>query len=322
MRPDTGLEGPERDFLGYGPNPPLVTWPGKARVAISLVVNYEAGAEYSLAAGDGRQDTVGEFGVAINPTDRRVRDLCTESTFEYESRAGVWRLARMLDEFEVPATFYVCGRALDLNPEVGHYIQESGHEPCAHGWRWEELWRLSEEDEREHLHRAIESIARACGSRPVGWFSRCTPSVRTRRLVVEEGGFLYDSDAYNDDLPYYVRVGDRDHLVIPYSFAYNDMRFAFPGFADPMSFYTYLTMALDELWLEGEHHPKMMSIGLHPRWTGQAARAGALRRFLEYARAKGGVWFARRVDIANHWREHHPHGATPYPDPSSQEQLT
>jgi peptidoglycan/xylan/chitin deacetylase (PgdA/CDA1 family) len=274
-------------------------------VAVSLVVNYEAGSEYSIWAGDDRSEGVGEFGMPINPTSPDVRDLCTESTFEYGSRAGIWRLARILDEYDIKVTFYCCGQALELNPAVGEYIETAGHEPCAHGWRWEELWRLSREEEREHLHLAIESIAKTCGTRPVGWFSRCVPSVHTRELIVEEGGFLYDSDAYNDDLPYFVEVGDHRHLVIPYSFTYNDMRFVFPGFADPMSFFTYCKMGLDQLWEEGATHPKMMSIGLHPRWIGQAARAKALRAFIDYALEKGDVWFARKVDIANWWLAHH-----------------
>lgn len=298
---------PSRDFRGYGKMPPAVGWPGGARVAVSLVVNYEAGGEYNSLDGDPVQERVGEFALAINPTPAHVRDLCIESTFEYESRAGIWRLARLLDEYRVPCTFFVAAQAIERNTDVGDYIRDAGHEPCSHGWRWEELWRLSEEEERDHMARAVASIERTCGRRPVGWFSRCPPTERTRRLVVEEGGFLYDSDAYNDDLPYFVAMPDgHRHLVIPYSFTYNDMRFVFPGFADPMSFVTYCRMALDELWLEGADTPKMMSIGLHPRWAGQAGRAAAVRMVLDYARSRDGVWFARREDIARWWLEHAP----------------
>ena len=295
-----------RDLIGYGPQPPRAPWPDNARVAVCLVVNYEAGSEYALGDGDQRRETVGEFGVAINPTPSSVRDLCTESTFEYEARAGIWRLARLLDDYDLPATFHVAARAVERNPEVGAYIAERGHEPCGHGYRWEEPWRLGLEEERAHLYAAVESIARTCGSRPVGWYSRCTPSERTRQLIVEEGGFLYDSDAYNDDLPYYVEVSGRAHLVLPYSFAFNDMRFVFPGYADPMSFFTYLQMGFDELWCEGQHSPKMLTIGLHPRWTGQPGRALALRKFLEYAANKGNVWFARRADVARLWLDQFP----------------
>ncbi len=302
---EDGWRNQDRDFVGYGRRAPRVRWPNGARVAISLVVNYEAGSEYSLAAGDDHGEGIGEFSQAINPTRRSQRDLCTESTFEYESRAGIWRLARLLDEREVKATFYACAAALELNPEVGAYIAEAGHEPCCHGFRWEELWRLTREQEREHLLAAITSIERTCGQRPRGWFSRCTPSAHTRELLVEEGGFTYDSDAYNDDLPYFEQVAGRRHLVVPYSFAYNDMRFVFPGYADPASFFTYCRYGLDQLWDEGETHPKMMSIGLHPRWVGQAGRARALAELIDYAQEKDDVWFARRIDVAEWWLAHH-----------------
>jgi peptidoglycan/xylan/chitin deacetylase (PgdA/CDA1 family) len=268
-------------------------------------VNYEAGSENSFTLGDPFQETIGEFALAVNPDTHMTRDLPTESTFEYESRAGIWRVARLLDEYDIQATFFACGMALQRNPEVGQYIREAGHEPCSHGWRWEELWRLTEDEERDHLRLAIDSITEACGERPVGWFSRGAASERTRRLLVEEGGFLYDSDAYNDDYPYFVDVADTRHLVLPYSFTFNDMRFVFPGFSDPTSFSTYLNMALDDLWDEGRVRPKMMSIGLHPRWIGQPGRIRALRLFIEHALAKGDVWFARRVDIARWWMDHH-----------------
>jgi peptidoglycan/xylan/chitin deacetylase (PgdA/CDA1 family) len=305
--PTPRYEGSEltRDFRRYGRQPPAVRWPGGARVAVSLVVNYEAGSENSFARGDEFQEPIGEFALTVNPFGAHVRDLPTESTFEYESRAGIWRVARAIDEFDVKATFFACGMALEENPEVGAYIREAGHEACSHGWRWEELWRLSEAEEREHLSLAIKSITAHCGQRPVGWFSRGSASPRTRALLLEEGGFLYDSDAYNDDLPYFVDVGTKKHLVVPYSFTFNDMRFAFPGFSDPTSFSTYLQMALDDLWEEGATHPKMMSVGLHPRWVGQPGRISALRRFINHALGKGDVWFARRDEIARWWLDHH-----------------
>lgn len=295
------LAGSDRDLIGYGRTPPIAPWPNGARVAVSLVVNYEAGSEYAVGDGDLLREGVGEFGTAINPTPPEVRDLCTESTFEYGARVGVWRLARILDHYDLPVTFHLAARAVERNPEVGAYIRERGHEPCSHGYRWEEPWRLSPEEEREHVRLAVESITQTCGRRPVGWHSRCTPTPRTRPLVVEEGGFIYDSDAYNDDLPYFTQVNERRHLVIPYSFVFNDMRFVFPGFADPMSFFVYLKMGFDELWEEGGTSPKLMTIGLHPRWTGQPGRALALRNFIEYALGKGEVWFARREDIARVW---------------------
>ena len=297
--------GPRRDFVGYGPVPPRVVWPDGARVAVSLVINYEAGAEYSFAAGDGRREAVGEFGVAINPTRPGIRDLCVESAFEYESRSGSWRLARILDEYDLPATINCCGRALTENPAFGEYIRTRGHEPMAHGWRWEEPWRLSEQQEREDIARAVATIETLCGTRPVGWHSRCTPSVHTRELVAAEGGFLYDSDAYNDDLPYFTDTAAGRHLVVPYSLTFNDMRFAFPGYADPTSFTRYLTMGFDDLWEEGATRPRMMTIGLHGRWAGMPGRARAVRDFLDHALGRGEVWFARRADIARWWLAHH-----------------
>ena len=302
---DQDVPGPKRDYVGYGRHAPRAFWPNGARVAVNLVVGYEEGSEYSHPAGDGRSERIGEFAVAINATDPGQRDLCTESIFEYGSRAGVWRLARIFDEFDVLTTFFASAVALERNPEVGAYIREAGHEACAHGWRWEEVWRLTREEERARIGWAVESIERTCGARPLGWFNRCTPSCHTRELVVEEGGFVYDSNAYNDDLPYFVEVKGTRHLIVPYSFAYNDMRFVFPGYSDPTSFLTYCKEGLDFLWDEGATHPKMMSIGLHPKWIGQAGRAAALKRFIEYALGKGDVWFARRIDIADWWIAHH-----------------
>jgi peptidoglycan/xylan/chitin deacetylase (PgdA/CDA1 family) len=297
------LEPPRRarDFTGYGRFVPRVRWPEDARVAVNIHVNYEEGAEYT-AESDGRNEAVGEFLMGLDPA---TPDLATQSTFEYGSRAGVWRLARMLDEYEVPATFNVAAVALEQNPQLAEYIRERGHEPCCHGWRFEELWLLDRDQEREHLHRAVETIHRLCGERPRGWCSRLMPSPHTRELLVEEGGFLYDSDALNDDLPYFVDVGATRHLVIPLSFTYNDGRFILGGADDPMAFFSYLKHGLNELWREGETEPRMMTVSLHARIIGQAGRAAALRAFLEHARELRGVWFARRVDIARWWIEHH-----------------
>lgn len=292
---------PTRDFIGYGQEGVRAFWPSDARVAVVLAVNYEEGSEYSFAAGDERNEAVGEFAAPINPPQSTVADLCTASTFEYGSRAGIWRLARILDAYGVRCTFQATSVALELNPAVAEYIVTGGHELCGHGWRWEELWRLSREEEAQHLAAAIASFQRTCGMRPRGWLSRCPPSPHTRELLLEEGGFIYDSDSYADDLPYFVEMRDRRHLIVPYSFTYNDMRFVFPGYADPGSFFNYCRMGLDLLWEEGKTHPKMMTIGLHARWTGQAARAAALRDFIEYALEKGGVWFTPRLAIAEWW---------------------
>ncbi|HZD26968.1 MAG TPA: polysaccharide deacetylase family protein, partial [Alphaproteobacteria bacterium] len=259
------VPGPKRDLVGYGRYPPRVRWPDNARVAVSLVINYEAGSELSHELGDGRTDGLVEVPFSINP---KYRDFGTESMFEYESRAGIWRLQRLFDAERLPATFFACAVALERNPEVGAWIREAGHEPCGHGWRWEQVWRLSEEQEREHLRLCIESIEKTCGDRPRGWYCRYSPSPNTRALLVEQG-FEYDCDAYNDDLPYHVDVGGRQHLVVPYNLVTNDVRFLMPqGDMAPADWADFLCRAYDCLWQEGETHPRMMSVGLHPRIIG------------------------------------------------------
>lgn len=300
---DRDVPGPRRDYVGYGRNPPRVVWPDKARVAVSLVINYEEGSEYAYPAGDGfSEGGMGELAWTMEPG---IRDLAIESVYEYGSRAGIWRLQRLFDDLGVPATIYACAVALERNLEVAAWIREAGHEPCAHGWRWEQVWRLSRNDEKANIAAAVRSIERTVGQRPLGWACRYNPSVHTRELLQEVGGFVYDSDAYNDDLPYYTEVNGQRWLVIPYSIAYNDARFVIPvGHSGPASFLEQARRALDYLWQEGETHPKMMTIGLHARHIGQAGRASALRDFIKYAQDKGGVWFARRIDIANWWNEH------------------
>ena len=295
--------GPLRDLIGYGREAPRARWPGGARVAVSLVVNYEEGSERSFAHGDGRNEGLGELSRSVDPD---FRDLATESVYEYGSRAGIHRLLRLFDRYGVQCTFFAAAVALEKNPEVAAWLREAGHEPCSHGLRWAEQWHWTRSEEREQIRLAIESFERTCGERPVGWYCRWMPSVHTRELLVEEGGFLYASDAYNDDLPYYVDVNGRWHLVLPYSLTYNDVRFVSGGYGSATAFFDYLRRALDYLWEEGETHPKMLSVGLHPRWSGQAGRTSALREFIEYAQAKGGVWFARRRDIAQIWREQFP----------------
>lgn len=291
--------GPVRDFVGHGRTVPRAQWPDGARVAVNLVVNYEEGSEYSFDV-DGWNDNQVEVTYDF-PRDRR--DLAQESMYEYGSRAGIWRLLRVLDDLQVPCTFYACARAFELNPEVARTGRDRGDDLLAHGLRWNEVWRYSRDEERQAIAEAVESLRRTWGSRPEGWYCRYGPSVHTRELVVEEGGFLYDSDAYNDDLPYWTTVAGRRHLVVPYSLTYNDMQ----GAKSPSTFLDYTIRGFDELWREGDQgRPRMMSVGLHPRLMGQAARANALREFLEHAQQKGGVWFARRSDIARHWFAQHP----------------
>lgn len=298
------LPGPRRDFVGYGRERPKVTWPGGASVAVSLVVNYEEGSEYSFVFGDDRGEAVGEIGYAQGPGER---DLYVESVYEYGSRAGIWRLLRMFDEYDTKVTFYACAMALERNPAVGEWIRSSGHEACSHGWRFSEHWTLSEEEERERIGWAVQSIEKTCGQRPLGWYSRFAASVNTRRLLVEEGGFLYDCDAYNDDLPYFTTVGGKEHLIVPYNtLPTNDARFISPsGYSAGTDFFEMCRRGIDELRREGARgYGSLISIGLHPRLIGQPSRASALRELLEYVSGLDDVSFARRVDIARFWIEH------------------
>jgi peptidoglycan/xylan/chitin deacetylase (PgdA/CDA1 family) len=214
-------------------------------------------------------------------------------------------LARILDDFRVPATVSATAVALELNPAVADWMRERGHDLLGHGWRWTELWRLSRDDEREHLRRAIETYERVLGERPLGWNCRSWPSEHTRELLVEEGGFLYDSDGSADDLPFYASCLGKPFLVVPYSKTYNDSRFLVsPGFGSPRDFLDTLTMGLEELAFEGR--PAMMTVAVHARWSGQAARAAVLRSFLEYAQGVPGVTFMRRLDVARWWLENSP----------------
>ncbi|MBV9858615.1 MAG: polysaccharide deacetylase family protein [Alphaproteobacteria bacterium] len=287
-----------RDLLGYGGSPPDPRWPEGARVAVSIVVNFEEGAEYSIADGDDENEAVYEI-------EQRLAgqpDPAIDSHFEYGSRAGWWRVMEVLARYGAVATVSASGRAVERLPMLAVDAIRRGHEVAAHGWRWESHHALDEATERERIARTVAAIREAAGTRPLGWHTRSPASYRTRRLLVEEGGFLYDSDAYNDDLPYFVRVNGSRHLVLPYAFDTNDMQFfhtqRFRGAAD---FAEYVTDAFDCLHREGAHAPKMMSIGLHLRMIGRPGRIGALERILDHIGQKGGAWIARRIDIARHW---------------------
>jgi putative urate catabolism protein len=295
-----------RDMIGYGASPPDPKWPGGARLALQIVMNYEEGSEYSIPDGDGVSETyLTEVpGATLGPGKR---DLIVESIYEYGSRAGFWRLMRIFAERKLPITVFGAALALERNPEAARAIREAGYEVCSHGYRWVSFADMSEAQEREEMRKAVVSITQTIGERPYGWYCRYAPSENTRRLVVEEGGFLYDADAYNDDLPYWTKVGAKDHLVIPYTLDVNDMKFAVaPGFTSPSGYYEYMRDAFDVLYREGEKQPKMMSIGLHTRLAGRPGRAAALERFLDYVLEHEGVWIARRVDIARHWIANHP----------------
>ena len=293
----------ERDLIGYGSNPPKVEWPGDARIAVSVVVNYEEGSEYSTLDGDAAHESNNEV---PSPVPQEERDLANESFFEYGSRVGVWRIMDLLDEFNIKSTFFCCALAVERNPLVGRAIVERGHEVFGHGYRWEEYFNMSREAEREAIRRTVESLERTTGERPLGWYVRYGPSINTRELVVEEGGFVYDSMAYNDDIPYYMRVNGRKWLVVPYSLEVNDTRFWRGGMNSPGDFFETLKNTFDTLYMEGEENPKMMSVGLHCRIVGRPSRIMALRQFLEYARGFPGVWFARRIDIARWWMQRYP----------------
>jgi peptidoglycan/xylan/chitin deacetylase (PgdA/CDA1 family) len=297
------LTGPPRDLVGYGRRRPDAAWPDGARVVVNLVLVYEEGAEYNVLDGEARNDGWGEY-PDPGPQPPR-RDLGTETHYEYGSRAGVWRLARIFDGFGVPVTVSACAVALERNPEVAAWMRERGHDLLGHGWRWTEPWTQSRDEEREDLLTAIETFERVLGERPLGWNSRSYPSESTRELLVEEGGFLYDSDPSNDDLPYYATCLGRPVLIIPYTKTYQDARYLVaPGFASPRDYLDTLVMGLDELL--ADDRPAMMTVVAHARWSGQAARAAAIRAFLEHALARDGVRFMRRLDIARWWLEKFP----------------
>ena len=287
-----------RDFIGYGENPPNIVWPNKAKIAISVVVNYEEGSEYSLLDGDTHHETNNEV---PSPVPLNQRDLFNESFFEYGSRVGVWRLLNLFERYGVKTTFYCCAVALERNPEVARAIVERGHEVCGHGYRWQEYHSMDRDSELDSIRRTVESLERTTGVRPVGWFTRYGPSLNTRELVAGEEGFIYDSCSMNDDLPYFVRVNEVPWLVVPYSFETNDARFWRGGLVSVNDFFEYLKDTFDCLYEEGQSYPKMMSVGLHCRITGRPARSRAVQRFLEYASGFPDVWFARRDEIASHW---------------------
>ncbi len=294
-----------RDLTGYGRNPPTVTWPNSARLAISLVINYEEGSERSFAMGDPDQEPMTEWGSYPMPAD--IRNLAMESMYEYGSRVGIWRILRILDNHRVKATFFACAVAFEQAPEIAKTAVERGHDICSHGYRWEEVFRLSREEEREHIKLAIESFRRTTGARPIGWYCRYGPSVNTRSLLVEEGGFLYDSDAYNDDVPYFVSVDGKQHLVVPYTPDANDFRFwQANGPTTAGQLFEYLKDTFDLLRAESQTHPKMMSVGLHNRIIGRPGRAVALDHFIGYAQQFPDVWFATRAEIAKWWLTHGP----------------
>jgi len=301
-----GSPGPHpRDMVGYGASPPDPRWPHDARVAVQFVLNYEEGAERCVLDGDAASETF--LSEMANPSAFAARHMSMESLYEYGSRAGVWRLLRIFERRRLPLTVFGVAVALERNPEATRAFVEAGHEIASHGWRWISYQDVDEQTEQEHIARAVATIERLTGVRPLGWYTgRDSPN--TRRLVVEHGGFLYDSDSYADELPYWQVVQGTPHLIVPYTLDCNDMRFASSqGFATGEDFFVYLRDTFDVLYREGEHAPRMMSIGLHCRLAGKPGRSSALERFLDHVQRHDRVWICRRVEIARHWATAHPH---------------
>jgi len=295
----------ERDLIGYGANPPDPRWPNQARIAVNFVLNFEEGSEPSVLDGDAASEWgLTEYGATAPGV--AGRDLGAEGMFAYGSRVGFWRIHRLFQERDLPMTVFGCALALERNVPAAVAIRDAGYDVCCHGWRWEKHFELPEDVERERIRKAVASIQSTIGERPLGWYCRSTPSVNTRRLLVEEGGFLYDSDAYDDELPYWCRVGGKPHLVVPYGLSTNDAKFARGAFGTGDDFFHYCRDAFDMLYQEGRTQPKMLSIGLHMRIIGHPARAAGLQRLLDHIGRFDGVWVTRRLDIARHWLEHFP----------------
>ena len=293
----------DRDLVGYGRPRPRPLWRDDAPLAVNLIVNYEEGAERTILNEDTTSETYIHELAGVQP---RIgsRDLNVESSYAYGARAGIWRILRLLEELEVTATVFGVGQALAMNPEVGRQCARQNLEVASHGWRWIDYSDVAEEVERSHIRLAKNTIRELTGVDPVGFYGGRV-SVNSRRLAIECGGLLYDSDAYDDDLPYWLEFGDDRHLVIPYTFDTNDVKYSTPnGFASPNDFADYLCAAFDELYREGvDGHPALLSVGLHCRVTGRPARLSALRRFLEHVLNHDDVWLCRRAEIARIYHE-------------------
>ena len=294
-----------RDLIGYGASPPQADWPGGARIAVQFVLNYEEGGESCILHGDSVSEAfLSEIVGAIPFEDQRHMNM--ESIYEYGSRVGVWRLFKLFERKGVPLTMFAVAMALERNPAVAERALELGYEICSHGYRWIDYQNVPEDIEREHMVQAIEIIRSITGERPLGWYTgRAGPN--SRRLVVEDGGFLYDADDYSDDLPFWTRVEGKSHLIVPYTLDVNDMRFVTnQGFNSGDQYFAYLRDSFDTLYVEGAETPRMMSVGLHCRLVGRPGRIKALERFIDHVLGYEDVWLCRRIDIARHWRHRHP----------------
>lgn len=294
-----------RDLIGYGRTPPAADWPNGARIAVQLVLNYEEGGENSVQWGDAASEAFLSEMIGAQPLPGR-RHISMESIYDYGARVGVWRLLRLFEARAIPVTVFAVAQAAEKNPDVIRAMVEAGHEIASHGLRWIDYRDVPEEVERVHIARAVEILTEIAGTRPLGWYTGRT-SINTRRLVAAHGGFLYDADAYDDELPYWQDVAGTPQLIVPYTLDANDMRFATAqGFNSGTQFHDYLKDSFDLLYAEGAKTPRMLSIGLHCRLVGRPGRAAALARFLDHAKAHEGVWWCRRLDIARHWRTRHP----------------
>jgi len=288
-----------RNMIGYGPNDKKIKWPYNARIAVQIVLNYEEGAENCVLNGDKNSEVFLSEIISAQPV--KGRHINMESLYEYGSRRGFWRLHKIFKEKKIPITIFGVGMALAKNPQICKALMSSNYEVASHGWRWIDYQNIKKSEEKKHMKIAIKTHQKIFGERPLGWYTgRCSPN--TRDLVFEDGGFLYDSDSYSDDLPYWEVRNKKKQLIIPYTLDNNDMRFATnQGFNTGDHFYSYLKDSFDVLYEEGKTHPKMMSVGLHCRIIGKPGRIQALKKFLDYIKKHKHVWICKRVDIAKHW---------------------
>ena len=288
-----------RDLIGYGSKSKKINWPNNARIAVQIVLNYEEGAENCVLHGDKYSETF--LSEIIGAQAIKGRHINMESLYEYGSRSGFWRLHKLFQEKKIPITIFGVAMALERNLEICSAIKDADYEVASHGWRWIDYQNISKPEEKKHMKLAIKTIKKIFGKRPLGWYTgRCSPN--TRDLVFEDGGFLYDSDSYSDDLPYWEIRNKKKQLIIPYTLDNNDMRFATnQGFNTGEHFFNYLKDSFDALYEEGKTNPKMMSVGLHCRLIGKPGRIQSLKKFLDYIQKHQNVWICKRIDIAKHW---------------------
>ena len=295
------MNASKRNLIGYASNPPNPNWPRNSRIAINFVLNIEEGSEYSPILGD----KITEKGISEVPRGRHPpskRDLGIESIYEYGSRAGFWRITNIFNQNKIPVTFFACAVALEKNLEIANYIKNSNSDICCHGYRWTEHFMMKKNFERNNINKAFNLIFRLTNKKARGWYCRYAPSENTRELLVQNGNFIYDSDAYNDDLPYWVKVNKKKHLVIPYALDTNDVQFKLSsGFSGANQFCEYVCDSFNYLYREGKHKPKMLSIGLHPRLIGRAGRAIAIEKIIKHIKSFKKVWICKREEIAHHW---------------------